>query len=158
MVLEENNDGTDSAIRDAEQYTDHDGQANSTNIPNMLQENCGSICEAEKEAESYTQIDQQTNSADISPAKSASSDLSDVSTTDWFNTTREEMILYEKYGADYDVIVDRMGTAEKIKLREEISKVTPKDPLQLLGSSCLTPEQVAEVKPNPSILVEVCKY
>jgi hypothetical protein len=24
--------------------------------------------------------------------------------SDWFNTTREEMILYEKFGEDYDVV------------------------------------------------------
>jgi hypothetical protein len=24
--------------------------------------------------------------------------------SDWFNTTREEMILYEKFGEDYDLV------------------------------------------------------
>jgi hypothetical protein len=37
---------------------------------------------------------------------SAGSRPSSVASTcsDWFNTTREEMILYEKFGEDYDLV------------------------------------------------------
>ena len=49
-----------------------------------------------------------------------------------FNTTREEMILYEKFGQDYDEIVEKMTRDEKISLKQEISKATPKDANELL--------------------------
>ena len=53
--------------------------------------------------------------------------------SDWFNTTREEMILYEKFGEDYDIIVGKMSHQEKIELKEEVSKATPKSVEELLG-------------------------
>ena len=56
------------------------------------------------------------------------------SCSDWFNTTREEMILYEKFGEDYDVIVGKMTHDEKTKLKEEVSKATPKSAEELLGN------------------------
>ena len=49
-----------------------------------------------------------------------------------FDTTREEMILYEKFGQDYDEIVEKMTREEKISLKQEISKATPKDANELL--------------------------
>ena len=49
-----------------------------------------------------------------------------------FDTTREEMILYEKFGQDYDEIVENMTREEKISLKQEISKATPKDANELL--------------------------
>ena len=63
-------------------------------------------------------------------------DTSNLSTcSDWFNTTRDEMILYEKFGEDYDIIVEKMNKEEKIKLKEEVSKATPKDVTELLGTN-----------------------
>ena len=60
-------------------------------------------------------------------------DISNLSTcSDWFNTTREEMILYEKFGQDYDIIVEKMSKKDKLKLKEEVSKATPKDAKELL--------------------------
>ena len=49
-----------------------------------------------------------------------------------FDTTREEMILYEMFGQDYDEIVEKMTREEKISLKQEISKATPKDANELL--------------------------
>merc|ERR1712038_1327184 len=61
-------------------------------------------------------------------------DDSNLSTcSDWFNTTREEMILYEKFGEDYDEIVEKMTKKEKIKLKEEVNKASPKNVEELLG-------------------------
>ena len=80
------------------------------------------------------------NSANESPK--SSHDTSNLSTcSDWFNTTREEMILYEKFGEEYDVIVEKMSKEEKIKLREEVSKATPKDARELLGTNDMLPDQ-----------------
>ena len=60
-------------------------------------------------------------------------DTSNLSTcSDWFNTTREEMILYERFGEDYDIIVEKMNKEEKVKLKKEVSKATPKDAKELL--------------------------
>ena len=61
-------------------------------------------------------------------------DDSNLSTcSDWFNTTREEMILYEKFGEDYDEIVEKMTKEEKIKLKDEVNKASPKNVEELLG-------------------------
>ena len=61
-------------------------------------------------------------------------DDSNLSTcSDWFNTTREEMILYEKFGEDYDEIVEKMTKEEKVKLKEEVNKASPKNVEELLG-------------------------
>ena len=57
--------------------------------------------------------------------------------SDWFNTTRDEMILYEKFGEEYDVIVGKMSHQEKMKLKEEVSKATPKSAEELLGDVSL---------------------
>ena len=66
----------------------------------------------------------------------AEQDDSNLSTcSDWFNTTREEMILYEKFGEDYDVVVEKMTKEEKIKLKEEVSKSSPKKVEELLGEN-----------------------
>ena len=63
-------------------------------------------------------------------------DDSNLSTcSDWFNTTREEMILYERFGENYDIIVEKMCKEEKVKLKEEVSKATPKDAMELLEKS-----------------------
>merc|ERR1712228_969143 len=51
------------------------------------------------------------------------------------NTTREEMILYERFGENYDIIVEKMCKEEKVKLKEEVSKATPKDAMELLEKS-----------------------
>ena len=60
-------------------------------------------------------------------------DVSNLSScSDWFNTTREEMILYERFGENYDIIVEKMCKEEKVKLKEEVSKATPKDAIELL--------------------------
>ena len=43
------------------------------------------------------------------------------------------MILYEKFGEDYDVVVGKMSHEEKMRLKEEVSKATPKTADELLG-------------------------
>ena len=84
--------------------------------------------------------DSLVNSANESPK--SSHDTSNLSTcSDWFNTTREEMILYEKFGGEYDVIVEKMSKEEKIKLREEVAKATPKDARELLGTNDMLSDQ-----------------
>ena len=51
------------------------------------------------------------------------------------------MILYEKFGEDYDIIVEKMTKEEKIKLKEEVSKAVPKDVQELLTQN----ENTAEI-------------
>ena len=73
-------------------------------------------------------------------------DISNLSTcSDWFNTTREEMILYEKFGQDYDIIVEKMSKKEKEKLKEEVSKATPKDAKELLEYDEIDPADKLKV-------------
>ena len=79
-------------------------------------------------------------------------DTSNLSTcSDWFNTTREEMILYEKFGEDYDIIVEKMSNDEKVKLKEEVSKATPKDAKELLEQEEI--DSAATIKVFVSILI-----
>ena len=60
--------------------------------------------------------------------------LQNLSTcSDWFNSTRDEMILYEKFGEDYDVIVNQMSHEEKAKLKDEVDKCVPKEASELLA-------------------------
>ena len=66
-------------------------------------------------------------------AKNDRRDSSASTFSDWFNTTRDEMILFEKFGENYDEIVVKMSHEEKLKLKEEVSKSTPKDAEELLG-------------------------
>ena len=71
----------------------------------------------------------------------ADNDNSNISTcSDWFNTTRDEMILYEKFGEDYDIIVEKMTKEEKIKLKKEVSESSPKEAEELLGINKMTAE------------------
>ena len=51
------------------------------------------------------------------------------------------MTLYEKFGEDYDVINEKMSKEEKINLREEVSKATPKDARELLGTNDMLSDQ-----------------
>jgi len=60
--------------------------------------------------------------------------LQNLSTcSDWFNTTRDEMILFEKFGEEYDVIVNQMTHDEKAKLKLEVENCTPKEASELLA-------------------------
>ena len=43
------------------------------------------------------------------------------------------MILYEKFGEEYDVIVNQMSHEEKAKLKEEVDKCVPKEASELLA-------------------------
>ena len=80
----------------------------------------------------FTPSNIATTSQDQCSPKSVH-DTSNLSTcSDWFNTTREEMILYEKYGENYDVIVEKMSKQEKLELKEEVSNATPKNAEELL--------------------------
>ena len=54
-----------------------------------------------------------------------------------FNNTRDEMLLYEKYGEDYEGIVSTMSVDEKKRLKREIAGQTPKTVLELLGKEML---------------------
>ena len=45
------------------------------------------------------------------PQDEGEEDVSNLSTcSDWFNTTRDEMILFEKFGEDYDEVVNKVYT------------------------------------------------
>merc|ERR1712156_786432 len=46
--------------------------------------------------------------------------------SEWFNTTRDEMILFEKFGEDYDEVVNKMSHTEKLKLKREVEQSEPK--------------------------------
>ena len=72
-------------------------------------------------------------------------DNSNLSTcSDWFNTTRDEMILYEKFGEEYDIIVEKMTKEEKIKLKKEVSEASPKEAEELLGKNKILPETCSD--------------
>ena len=45
------------------------------------------------------------------------------------------MILYEKFGEEYDIIVEKMTKEEKIKLKKEVSEASPKEAEELLGKN-----------------------
>lgn len=95
---------------------------------------------------------------DKSPNESpkSSHDLSNLSTcSDWFNTTREEMILYEKFGEDYDVIVNKMSKEGKIKLQEEVSKATPKDARELLGTNDMLSDPHGTRRPSSTLNLSI---
>merc|ERR1711971_1426668 len=47
--------------------------------------------------------------------------------SEWFNTTRDEMILFEKFGEDYDEVVNKMSHTEKLRLKKEVEQSEPKD-------------------------------
>ena len=69
-----------------------------------------------------------------SPSASQTDQLQNLSTcSDWFNTTRDEMILFEKFGEEYDVVVNQMTHDEKAKLKQEVENCTPKEASELLA-------------------------
>ena len=58
-----------------------------------------------KDIENYAKQREQNNRRDSSAS----------TFSDWFNTTRDEMILYEKFGENYDEIVAKMSHSEKVR-------------------------------------------
>lgn len=56
--------------------------------------------------------------------------------SEWFNTTRDEMVLYEKFGEDYDEVVNKMTHEEKVRLKNELDGIDEK------------PEEESQVKPE----------
>ena len=52
--------------------------------------------------------------------------------------TREEKILFEKYGEDYDDIVGQMSRSEKMRLKQEVGHMEAKDPEELLQHTLQT--------------------
>ena len=52
------------------------------------------------------------------PQDEAEEDVNNLSTcSDWFNTTRDEMILFEKFGEDYDEVVNKVNIFYQICLK-----------------------------------------
>ena len=78
--------------------------------------------------------------------------------SDWFNTTRDEMILYEKFGEDYDVVVNQMTHEEKTKLKQEVENCVPKEASELLAmhqssEECLSAAEMSPVVPSSPVPV-----
>ena len=71
---------------------------------------------------------------DYHEAHDTSKDVQNASTcSEWFNTTRDEMILFEKFGEEYDQIVNKMSHEEKVKLKIEVDQSSPKDASEILA-------------------------
>ena len=65
------------------------------------------------------------------------------------------MLLYEKFGDNYDKIVSEMNFAQKKKLKAELESQTPKDLNELIGSSPAKASEIEDVQievepPTPS--------
>lgn len=84
-----------------------------------------------------TVVPESPSSSDLtleSEEKPGKNDESVTSTcSDWFNTTREEMVLYEKFGENYDDVVNQMSHAEKEKLKEEVKNTKAKTEEELMA-------------------------
>lgn len=79
-------------------------------------------------------------------AKDTNDSVQNASTcSDWFNTTRDEMILYEKFGEDYDEVVNKMSHDEKLKLKQEVETSVPKDVSELAN---LHPQKPDDEEPK----------
>jgi len=72
------------------------------------------------------QIDEWSDGEEIrSDPRSARRDSSVESV--YFDSQLEEMILYDKYGPDYDEVVDRMSKEERYQLHRQIEAITPEE-------------------------------
>lgn len=113
--------------------------------------------------ESFQQQHDNEGKRDESVSASDNDAVNMSTCSEWFDTTRDEMILYEKFGEDYDVVVNKMTHAEKAKLKEEVSQCVPKDASALLAmhkknSLLLEDEEEEEIisveeTPNVSIML-----
>ena len=112
--------------------------------------------EEEKEGEDNGKLAADEKSPLQSPASASShtDQLQNLSTcSDWFNTTRDEMILFEKFGEEYDVIVNQMTHDEKAKLKQEVENCTPKEASELLAMHQSTEDEQqgsSGISPIPS--------
>ncbi len=78
-----------------------------------------------EELEDEQEVVSKSRNLDLSlrdhPPEDEDEDVKNASTfSEWFNTTREEMILYEKFGEDYDEVVNKMTHTQKTALKAEI--------------------------------------
>ena len=60
--------------------------------------------------------------------------------SEWFNTTKDEMVLYDKFGDDYDEVVNKMSHEEKLKLKKEVDQINNPEPVP--KPRTLTPAKV----------------
>jgi len=77
---------------------------------------------------SLDQVDQETRDAEAVRRR----DSSASTFSDYFNTTREEKILFQRYGEDYDEIVGQMPRSEKMRLKQEVGSMEAEDPNELI--------------------------
>lgn len=77
---------------------------------------------------SLDEVEKATREAENRRRDSSASTFSD-----YFNTTREEKILFEKYGEDYDDIVGQMSRSEKMRLKQEVGDMEAKAAGELLS-------------------------
>ena len=86
---------------------------------------------------------------DDSPNSPAKNDVSMDSvnsslSSNWFENTHDEMVLYEKFGENYDEIVAKMSDDQMRKLRSEVRMTTPKSAQELLNNTTSTLEDIDE--------------
>ena len=58
----------------------------------------------------------------------------------WFNNTHDEMVLYERYGDDYEAVVAAMTTEERRRLKREVDGSEAKTVIELLGRELVEAE------------------
>ena len=83
----------------------------------------------------------------------------------WFNNTHDEMVLYERYGDDYEAVVAAMTTEERRRLKREVDGSEAKTVIELLGRELVEAEgdlhrvRSVEVQSDLSLissLLEIC--
>jgi len=57
--------------------------------------------------------------------------------SEWFDNTHDEMLLFERYGENYDEAVAAMSVPEKRQLKAELAGLTPKTAVELVGEEAL---------------------
>lgn len=55
--------------------------------------------------------------------------------SNWFNNTHDEMVLYERFGENYDDEVKKLSTKEQKKLKKEVRAAEAKSVQELLGDA-----------------------
>ncbi len=81
----------------------------------------------------------------------ADTTLNSSTASQWFENTHDEMLLFERFGQEYDEIVAKMNNDEKRKLKAELKGMTPKPVAELLGQSVLD-ETIEEEKEPVTVI------
>ncbi len=97
---------------------------------------------SQPDSEILRRLGAELDARDTSAAASEIS-LNSSAASEWFDNTHDEMILFEKFGENYDDVVAGMTVEERKKLKREVARMTPKTAEELLGEKALQ-EQILE--------------